>query len=400
MDAADAHCDKLALNFSMHSCRQMLAALRQPGYGFLFILLLLLPLQLHGHKLKPSVIDVTFLDSGQFNLEMDLNLEAAVAGIGPRHQETGDSPQADFYDSLRALPPEALEARFRQQQATFNEGLSALFDDRRATIALDAVTIPAVGDTRLARRSKLSFAGAVPEDARAFSLKLDPEYGNVVLRIRIPEQDGQVTHWLTYGKASPPYLLRQEVLEQAFWPTAWQYTKLGFTHILPLGVDHILFVLGLFLLSIRLKPLLWQVTAFTLAHTITLALSILGYIDLPDTVVEPLIAASIVYIGVENILTKEMHWHRVFVIFVFGLLHGMGFAGVLHELGLPENQLATALISFNVGVELGQIAVILLAFLALGLWFRNRSWYRQLVVIPLSLLIALVGLYWFVERVS
>ncbi|MEJ2321663.1 MAG: HupE/UreJ family protein, partial [Gammaproteobacteria bacterium] len=136
------------------------------------------------------------------------------------------------------------------------------------------------------------------------------------------------------------------------------------------------------------------------AHTITLALTILGYIALPDSIVEPLIAASIVYIGLENILTQEIHWHRVIVIFLFGLLHGMGFAGVLHELGLPEGQLATALISFNVGVELGQIAVILLAFLAIGVWFRNKPWYRRFVVIPFSLLIALVGFYWFIERLA
>ena len=114
---------------------------------------------------------------------------------------------------------------------------------------------------------------------------------------------------------------------------------------------------------------------------------------------EPLIAASIVYVAVENILTPRLHVWRPFVVFAFGLLHGLGFAGVLEEIGLPSSGLITALLSFNVGVELGQLAVIAIAWLAVGLWFRNRPWYRQRVIIPASALIALVGLYWTVERV-
>ncbi|CAN0588825.1 unnamed protein product, partial [Ectocarpus sp. 12 AP-2014] len=130
-----------------------------------------------------------------------------------------------------------------------------------------------------------------------------------------------------------------------------------------MGLDHILFVLGLFFLSTRMGPLLWQISAFTLAHTVTLALGALGYVNIPGNIVEPIIAASIVYVAVENIVSDKLHRWRPLVIFVFGLLHGLGFASVLGEFGLPADQFIPALIGFNVGVELGQLTVIAIAFL-------------------------------------
>jgi len=117
-------------------------------------------------------------------------------------------------------------------------------------------------------------------------------------------------------------------------------------------------------------------------------------------VVEPLIAASIVYVAVENILTTTLHVWRMFIVFGFGLLHGMGFVGVLQEVGLPRSEFLTGLISFNLGVELGQLAVISLAFLGVGMWLKDRPWYRHCVVQPASALIAMVGLYWTVERIA
>ena len=175
-------------------------------------------------------------------------------------------------------------------------------------------------------------------------------------------------------------------------------THLGFIHILPKGLDHILFVIALFLLTIRLKPLLIQVSLFTLAHTLTLGLSIMGIISLPGSIVEPLIALSICYVGIENCRHSELKTSRMAIVFGFGLLHGMGFAGVLSELGLPSDHLLSALVSFNVGVELGQLAVILGALVTVG-WFRNAPWFRSRIVEPASIFIATIGLFWTVERV-
>jgi len=178
----------------------------------------------------------------------------------------------------------------------------------------------------------------------------------------------------------------------------WFYIKSGITHIIPLGVDHILFVAGLCLLSTRFKTILWQATAFTVAHSITLALSMKNVFTLPSEIVEPLIALSIVFIAVENILLEGLKPWRIAVVFMFGLIHGLGFASVLNETGLPRNQFFTSVLSFNVGVELGQIAVIALMFVLLIIPFGKKTWYRPRVVYPLSILIGLIAAYWTVER--
>ena len=123
-------------------------------------------------------------------------------------------------------------------------------------------------------------------------------------------------------------------------------------------------------------------------------------ISLSSSIVEPLIALSIAYVGLENILTRQLKPWRIIVVFLFGLLHGMGFAGVLTELGLPESEFVTALISFNIGVEFGQLSVILLAFTVV-FWLRHDELrYRRFVVIPGSALIALMGLFWTWQRIA
>jgi hypothetical protein len=177
------------------------------------------------------------------------------------------------------------------------------------------------------------------------------------------------------------------------------YIKMGFRHILPEGIDHILFVLGLFLLSTSLKDLLKQVSAFTLAHSLTLALSLYGVVRLPSSIVEPIIALSIVFVAVENVLSTRMQSWRLYVVFLFGLIHGLGFAGALKDAGLARNDFLGALIGFNGGVELGQLAVIACAFAAVG-WFRSSTSYRAAVVIPASAAIAVVALFWTVQRIG
>ena len=128
---------------------------------------------------------------------------------------------------------------------------------------------------------------------------------------------------------------------------------LGFTHIVPDGLDHVLFVLGLFLLTGRARSILWQVSAFTAAHSITLGLSLYGVITAPASLVEPMIALSIAYVAIENLFLSELRTWRLALVFAFGLLHGMGFAGALRDLGLPRSEFLTALVTFNLGVEGG-----------------------------------------------
>lgn len=177
------------------------------------------------------------------------------------------------------------------------------------------------------------------------------------------------------------------------------YLKLGFEHIIPLGIDHILFVLSLFLLNPKLKPVLLQATAFTVANTVTLGLSMYQVINPPSAIVEPIIAISIMYVAMENIVSPKLKPSRIGIVFLFGLIHGMGFASVLSNLGLPKESFLTSLLMFNVGVEFGQIAIIVLAYLLLGMYFGKKSYYRKYIVIPLSALIFIIATFWTIERI-
>jgi hydrogenase/urease accessory protein HupE len=220
-----------------------------------------------------------------------------------------------------------------------------------------------------------------------------------MLTLESEDQENVERQWLENGQESQPFALASRIVPPTRAQVVRTYFALGYTHILPKGTDHILFVLGIFLLSTRLKPVLLQVTAFTVAHTITLALTIYGVVSLARSIVEPLIALSIVYVAIENVTTTELKPWRVALVFAFGLLHGMGFAGVLNELGLPRSEFLPALISFNVGVEAGQLTVIGIALALFGLPFREKPWYRSRIVVPASVAIAAVGFYWAVQRV-
>jgi len=181
---------------------------------------------------------------------------------------------------------------------------------------------------------------------------------------------------------------------------AGYYVRLGFTHILPYGFDHILFILGIFFLNPNLRSVLWQATAFTVAHSITLALAATGTIHPLSSVIEPIIALSIAFIAIENIFITSLKWWRVIIVFAFGLVHGMGFAGALAEIGLPEKNLLSSIISFNVGVELGQITIILLANFILVNWIKEKKWYRGKFLIPASACIAVFALWLTYQRLG
>ncbi len=178
------------------------------------------------------------------------------------------------------------------------------------------------------------------------------------------------------------------------------YIKIGVQHILPGGTDHILFVLAIFFASARWRPLLIQISAFTIAHTFTLGLVAAGVFAPPASIVEPLIAATIAFVALENLLFKDMTRWRPAIVFAFGLIHGMGFAGFFGSLGLPDGQFWSALVGFNIGVEIGQLSVV--AFAALVFWsLRARlaeQTYRYVLVWPASLMIGAIGAYWAVER--
>ncbi len=349
------------------------------------------------HELRPPVITVDLSAAPAVTITIKANLEALLAGIGTRHKNTDDAPQAAQYRALRALSPTQLAAETRRRIDGLLQELRLSFDDRPARLQLRELRIPEAPDTTVARTSELALETTIPPGSQQLRWAWPRRLGDNVLRVRLPGEQKLYTAWLRDGRPSDPVDIAG-LVEPSAAQVFRNYVVLGFTHIVPKGVDHILFVLGLFLLSTHWRPLLYQVTAFTLAHTLTLGLSVYGLIALSPAIVEPLIAASIAFVAIENILSPQLKPWRVALVFGFGLLHGMGFAGVLTELGLPDSQYLTALLSFNLGVELGQLAIIASAGLLVLPWSRRDS-YRRLIVVPASLVIAAIGLYWTWERV-
>lgn len=347
------------------------------------------------HEVLPSIADMQ-VEDGMLVFDLRASVEGFVAGLDlTATQDTNAAPEAADYDRLRALPPAEMERRFREFWPRMAPRIHIALDGTATVPDLLSVSVPEVGDVALVRSSSVRFAVPLPEGAETVQVGWASQFGALVLRQN--GVDKPYDGYLEAGAQSPPIRLSGgDALGP--WQAFVQYIPIGFDHILPKGLDHILFVLGLFFLSVRLRPLLWQVSAFTLAHTVTLALGVLGYVTLPPAIVEPLIAASIVFVAVENIVSDRLTRWRPLIVFGFGLLHGLGFASVLQEFGLPEGAFIPALIGFNVGVEIGQLTVIAIAFLLVGAWFGQKVWYRAWIAVPASAAIAAVGAWWVVER--
>jgi len=245
----------------------------------------------------------------------------------------------------------------------------------------------------------LRATGPVPAAARNVTWRDRLVYSTYAVVFSSEGTEGSETQWLEADAPSPPVPVLVNLPPPTTRAIVAQYLALGFRHIVPEGLDHILFVLGIFLLTTQLRPILVQVTAFTVAHSVTLGLTMYGIVSLSPRIVEPLIALSVAYVAIENVVIGRLTPWRPAVIFGFGLLHGMGFAGALRELRLPRGEFLPALVSFNVGIELAQLAVIAAAFLTIALWHRHKPWYRPRVVLPASAAIAATGLFWTVERI-
>ena len=340
------------------------------------------------HDLERTLVSIRFEADGGFAIEVAndptwllLRLETFAGGQVPA-----------------GLTAAARDARLRALAPVFLDRI-VLFVDGREIRPDTAEYIPPRAqhaDDSQPPLASFRLRGRVPAQARTlrwlYGLVIDP------YPLTVTRADGHViSEWIEGWNWSDVIDLTGQFRPPTRFAIARDYFTLGYTHILPKGVDHILFVLGLFLLSARLRPILLQVTVFTVAHSLTLALSMYGVVSLPARSVEPLIALSIAYVAIENLLTDAIKPWRLGLVFAFGLLHGLGFAGVLSGLGLPAGQFITALVSFNLGVEAGQLTVIALAALAVARYL-HRPWYHQRVVVPASLLIAAVGLYWTITR--
>ena len=363
------------------------------------------------HEIRPAVADLSMTSASpsaddktlpnRLSITIDLNAELFLAGLDASLvSDTDNAPQGKDYDALRALAADQLAQKFTNQWPDFEKALDGLADDRPLSFQLDAIEVEDNPAVTLPRSSKIQISAPLePSDANV-RFGWNATLGPLVIRQQSQTEklENLYTAYLEPGVISAP-IKRQGVTVQPVLMTMLDYAKIGFVHIVPKGLDHILFVLGLFFYAARWRPLLGQVTLFTLAHTTTLMLASTGHIIVSPNLVEPLIAASIIYVAFENLRSERLHAGRLLVIFAFGLLHGLGFASVLGDIGLADGQFMLSLISFNIGVELGQLAVLVPAFLLFGVVAGNALWYRRLIAIPASYLIGAIGMWMLITRV-
>lgn len=331
--------------------------------------------------------------------EIELSLEPVIVGMDLEIIEnTDDAPEAAQYDALRNMAPSELRVQFDQAWPDLKSKLRLLAGTTPLDIKIDELVIPPIGNIELTRVAVLSISAALPPDGTDVTFGWTADLGGLIVRQN--QSDGEVSYaaFLSAGGISAP-MPRDGTAIVGGIENFLNYIKIGFEHIIPKGLDHILFVLGLFFFSLKMRPLLMQVTAFTLAHTVTLAMATAGIVSVPASIVEPLIALSIAFVALENIKGGNITLRRTAIVFAFGLLHGLGFASVLGDVGLEPSNFISSLIAFNIGVELGQLSVIVIAFVTLGIFFGKKSWYRARIAIPGSIIIAAVGVYWTIERI-
>jgi hypothetical protein len=338
------------------------------------------------------------LQGGEGAWKVEILFDAGYADPASRSDETAPQPTRDW---LMNLPAAEHERLCREAEAFLRDSLSF----RSAGRPLEwKVSFPDFRSTPPGFPSLLN-------DGAYFHVLIEPAAprpGEVTvgmasgdhpdLVVKLPG-GGDSGSYLTVAPGAEVQLVSGSSAPSAEsrHPVSVAFTQ-GVLHVVPRGLDHILFVLGIFFLRRRWQPLLKQSLAFTAAHTLTLGLAAAGVVNVPGSVVEPLIALSIAALAVENLFIAEARPWRLFLVFAFGLVHGLGFAGVLSTWIRPGEGFLPTLISANVGVEIGQVAVLAVAWIFTMGWGAGPAWphFRRWSCVAL----ALAGLFWFVERVG
>lgn len=369
---------------------------------FLFSVLCLLssvfaPLTAHAHGLVFTRVEAMFGTPGVVHITIDYDLSLVL-------------PQPAAYFPLTQSSPETQRAAVERALPLILEALEFYAGDTRLQLELQGFSLPALPESAYAdpaqdKSTVLRFTAKLP--AVPAPLVMVVPYGArvhhpVLFAAGSPAAGVLARSWVEEGPSEAfewAGLTPATVAPRSPWHVELRtYLGLGFKHIFPQGLDHMLFVLALFFLGLEWRKLIAQTTVFTVAHATTLFLSRYGVISLPGQYVEPLIAFSIACIALENIWRPKLGPARLALVFAFGLVHGLGFAGSLAEVELPRDQFLVALLGFNLGVDLGQLFVIAVAFLAVG-WFRNKPWFRDRITVPACWLIAATGFFWTVQRI-
>ena len=272
----------------------------------LLFILFFIPSIVFSHELKPSIANFQFIEKNNklnFKLSIQLNLEAILANIDPSHSDTDESKNSDYYNSLRKLPAEQLLDVFKKSLINFKDNIFLNQNELKIPFKIDNVQIDRIGDLKLSRKTLIQISGS-NIDKNNLQFGWIKDYGPIILRVSNLKSEIVYTEYLKINSISKNFSITKNKSQNLF-KEIYNYLTIGFLHIVPKGLDHILFVIGLFLFSPKFKPLLIQVSAFTVAHTITIFLGVLNILSISPQIVEPIIALSIAYVAIENIFLKE-----------------------------------------------------------------------------------------------
>jgi len=371
-------------------------------FFYFFSFLTLFSIGAISHEIRPSIADYK-IEENILYFDIRLNAELILSGIDASNiTDTNSSPLSATYDDLRSLTRENLKILLIESWDDIQSKINLNINDVSTKFELVDINIEANRDFEISRDSILYLKYELDEDDEFLTFKWSEKYGPIIIREinELKKEDDLYTEYLQAGLQTDKIFIKSENTQSIF-KSIINYFILGIQHIIPKGLDHILFIVGLFFFSVTLRPLLIQVTMFTIAHSITLIFVSVSYINVNPLIVEPIIALSIAYVGIENIFKQYVkEYLRYIIIFFFGLLHGLGFALVLSDIGYQSSKLIVNLISFNLGIEAAQIFIILSLYVLLGIKFSNKKYYRYIFQIPVSLFIALVGIYWFFDRID
>ena len=371
-------------------------------FFYFFSFLTLFSIGAISHEIRPSIADYK-IEENILYFDIRLNAELILSGIDASNiTDTNSSPLSATYDDLRSLTREDLKILLIESWDDIQSKINLNINDVSTKFELVDINIEANRDFEISRDSILYLKYELDEDDEFLTFKWSEKYGPIIIREinELKKEDDLYTEYLQAGLQTDKIFIKSDNTQSIF-KSIFNYFILGIQHIIPKGLDHILFIVGLFFFSVTLRPLLIQVTMFTIAHSITLIFVSVSYINVNPLIVEPIIALSIAYVGIENIFKQYVkEYLRYVIIFFFGLLHGLGFALVLSDIGYQSSKLIVNLISFNLGIEAAQIFIILSLYVLLGIKFSNKKYYRYIFQIPVSLFIALVGIYWFFDRID
>ncbi|MBW5289913.1 MAG: putative membrane protein [Candidatus Ruthia sp. Apha_13_S6] len=349
---------------------------------------------------KPALVEISIYPDKKVTVVIDLSLETLMTGIGTQYKNTTDAPNSAQYDTLRSLTADDLREQFKTFETEFLNYILLTINERPQQLTLTSAKIDIVGYKKRPRKTLLTYSTQLKKWPKTLSWQYNKTYGDSALRYQVykeGEYNWSQWRWLRNGATSgmidinhpEPITTMQRIL---------QFVSIGFDHVIPLGWDHILFIIGMVLSSMKWRRLLLLVSAFTLAHTLTLGLAMLGIVQISGRIIEPLIAFSIAYVAIENLLPNQSIKRKSIIVFLFGLVHGLGFASMLKSFKMSSDNFLTTLISFNVGVELAQIVIVLGVVLLLFFIKSLNLDYKKIVIIPISIVISLIGIWWGIDR--